>query len=188
MLPWASSLRLGGVYAAFIAMFWVSANPNDIGQHQHHVVGHKGGWGGWCDPSDLIIDAAVHVPEFCKNFALHNSTSAIIFLRFLEASEACASMDVLDLNGAHIGLQGANILAKALMRERPNCPFRLKDLWLDDNGLGDTGTMIIARSLVGKQMSLLALSLKGNGVGDDGATALAFLLNHSKIEVCFSTF
>lgn len=91
-------------------------------------------------------------------------------------------MNILDLSGNGLGLEGASALVPVLeMRERDG--GRLERLVLDENGLGPSGAMALAQGL--RRNSMLrgrgalggvgrrGLSLARNRLQDEGLESLA---------------
>jgi uncharacterized protein (TIGR02996 family) len=79
---------------------------------------------------------------------------------------ALASLRLLWLNSNQIGLSGVTILA-----DSQNLPS-LEELSLASNPLGPAGASILARSLLWQQLAILDLS--ECSLGDEGVTSLAF--------------
>jgi Ran GTPase-activating protein (RanGAP) involved in mRNA processing and transport len=93
-----------------------------------------------------------------------------------EVTKAMNRVVMLSLSYNPVGSEGATILADAFGR---NAMPSLKDLMLDDCGIGDDGFAALVSALEGNE-SLQLLSLKRNHIGERGFLALAESLPNIK--------
>ena len=119
--------------------------------------------------------------KLCSNYVLQqlwlggnklNTAGAM----FISNSLKCMStLQVLDLSFNNIGYQSADNVA-AVIYSNPT----LEQLWLDGNGLLDTGVMQICRALK-RVTKLRILSLCSNGISDDSAEELSAAISSNNL-------
>ena len=101
------------------------------------------------------------------------NTAGAMFI--LSSLEHISTLRVLDLSLNNIGYQSADSVA-AVIYSNPT----LEQLWLDGNGLLDTGVIQICRAL--KHVNKLrVLSLCSNGISDDSAEELSAAISSNDL-------
>ena len=101
------------------------------------------------------------------------NTAGAVFI--LNSLENVSELTVLDLSFNNIGYQSADNVAAVIY-----CNPTLEQLWLDGNGLLDTGVIQICRTL--KHVTKLRiLSLCSNGISDDSAEELSAAISSNDL-------
>ena len=122
----------------------------------------------------------VRLSEACTALALPEGGD--VALAFLSHPSACNRLRELDLSGSRIGaVAGGPAAVAAAIGPRGMCPS-LRALRLASCELGDAGAAAVAGGLAsgaaaGRGMALSWLDLGSNGIGDEGAAALARALH-----------
>lgn len=104
-------------------------------------------------------------------------------LRALHNGTICGSLHSLDVSNTNLGPLGLKTIVRVL--SSPSCS-NIRTLYIAENHIEDEGARIIASALVGNGR-LTSISLASNGVGVQGALAIAEALKRNTVLKVYCT-